>query len=164
MVLCLYFWKKSASYILQNLMLNRLAPVSNPENGKAKSSYALFWLIFFILRPRFFLFSRPFWTIGNFFQVCLNQKNWLVQTKKIFFSLINLALSVPSFYIRTKFRLKNSVITVHLLRCKTIFFIHLLFWGRNLVQIKEHPSWEASINIKKVFWFVYTCLHSSRLI
>ena len=38
---------------------------------------------------------------------------------------INLIPSVPSFYIRTKFRLKTRVNTVHLLQCKTNFLIHL---------------------------------------
>ena len=51
---------------------------------------------------------------------------------------------------------------MHLLQCKTNFFIYLCFWVRNLLQIKKHLSWEASINIKKIFfWFVCTRLHSS---
>ena len=66
---------------------------------------------------------------------------------------MNLVSSVSSFYIRTRFTLKNRVTTVHLLQCKTNFYIHLRFWGRNLRQIKEHPS-----------WFVYTRLHSSTLV
>ena len=38
-------------------------------------------------------------------------------------------------------------------------------YGEKSTQIEEHPSWEASINIKKkFFWFVYTRLHSSRLV
>ena len=91
------------------------------------------------------------------------------------FSLVNLVPSVTSFYIRTKFRLTNRVTTVHLLQCKTNFFIHPHFWGRNLLQIQEHPSWEASISIETGFLiclhsptFVSTCLvtrlHSSRLV
>ena len=66
--------------------------------------------------------------------------------------------------MRTKFRCKNRATTVHLLQCKTNLFIHLRFWGRNLLLIKEHLSWEASINIKKgfdSFTLVYTCLLSS---
>ena len=147
-------------------MLNRLAPVLHPKNGEAKSLYPLFQLLFFILRPirlnKGFSFF-PDWTVGNFLQVGLNQKNQLVQAKKI--SLINLVPSVPSFYVRTKFRLENCVTTVHLLQRKTNFFIHLRFCGRNLLQIKEYPSWEASIHIKKSFLirlhqsrFAYTCL------
>ena len=33
-------------------------------------------------------------------------------------------------------------------------------------QIKEHLSWEASINMNnnKKIWFVYTCLDSSTLV
>ena len=49
---------------------------------------------------------------------------------------------------------------MHLLQCKTDFFIYLHFWGRHLLQIKEHPSWEASINITKGS---LVCLHSSTL-
>ena len=36
--------------------------------------------------------------------------------------------------------------------------------GDKPTQIKEHPSWEASINIKKKIWFVYTRAYSSRLV
>ena len=40
-----------AADLIKNLMLNRLAPISNPKNEKAKSSYELFLLPFFVLRP-----------------------------------------------------------------------------------------------------------------
>ena len=57
---------------------------------------------------------------------------------------------------------------MHLLQCKTNFFFHLCFWGRDLQQIIEHTSWEDSINIKKSFLvsftivsFVYIFLDSS---
>ena len=64
---------------------------------------------------------------------------------------------VPSFYIQAKSRFR--VTTVHLLQCKTNFFIHLCFWEKNLRKIQEHPSWKASINIKKKFFsFVYRIL------
>ena len=33
--------KKELDYLMQNLMLNRLAPISNPKNEKAISSHAL---------------------------------------------------------------------------------------------------------------------------
>ena len=36
------FLKKIVSCLGQNLILDRLAPVSNPKNEKAKSFYALF--------------------------------------------------------------------------------------------------------------------------
>ena len=42
----------------------------------------------------------------------------------------------------------------------------MLLWEKPM-QIKKNPSWETSIIIKKkkkMFWFVYTRLHSSRLI
>ena len=48
---------------------------------------------------------------------------------------------------------------MHLLQCKINFFIHLRFWGTNLLQIKEHPSWEASINIKKSFFDSFTLVY-----
>ena len=40
-----------AAYLMQNLMLNWLTPISNPKNEKAKISYVLSLLPFFILRP-----------------------------------------------------------------------------------------------------------------
>ena len=146
-----------------------MAPISNPKNEKAKSSYALLYLSLFILRPiqlnKFFLFSRPFWTVAKFLP-CRSEAEKISWFRHFFFFLlINLVPRVLPFYIRTKFRLKNRVTTVHLLQCKTNFFIHLSFWGRNLLQIKEHPPWEASINIqKKFYWFVCTRLHSSTLV
>ena len=48
---------------------------------------------------------------------CLDKKNLLS----------NLVLRVPSFYIRTKSKLKNRVNTVDLLKCKTNLFIQLCF-------------------------------------
>ena len=57
-----------------------------------------------------------------------------------------------------KFELKNCITTAHL-------SIHLCFWERNLLQIKEHSSWETSINInKKLSWFVCNLLHSCALV
>ena len=55
---------------------------------------------------------------------------------------------------------------VYLLQCKTNSFIHLCFSGRNLRPIKEHLSPEATINIKKnyFFWFIYTRLDSPTLV
>ena len=39
----LHFWKKiELDCLMQNLMLNRLAPISNPKIKNGKSSYALF--------------------------------------------------------------------------------------------------------------------------
>ena len=84
--------------------------------------------------------------------------SWFRQKKIL---LINLVPKVPNIYIRTKYTLKICVTTVHLLHCITNFFIHLCFWRTNLWWIKEHPSWETSVNIKKFFWFVYTRLRSS---
>ena len=126
------------------------------------------------VRTRFSNCTFSFWDQFNwikvfpFFQTTLDSSeisSKSVWRRKFSWFRQNLIPRVASFYIRTKFRLKNSVTTVHLLQCKTIFLIHLCFRGRNLLQIKEHPSWEPSVNIKKMFfWFVYTCLHSSRLV
>ena len=57
---------------------------------------------------------------------------------------------------------------MHLLQCKTNFFIRLFFLHSS-TQVKEHPFWEASVNIKKNFFFgsltlVYICLHSSTFV
>ena len=85
------------------------------------------WLLFLAPRLHFFSKKRDF-HIHNF-----------------------LVPKVPSVYIGTKFTLKNHATTVHPLQCKTNFFIHLCFWGRNLHQIKKHPCWEASIYISILF-------------
>ena len=80
----------------------------------------------------------------------------------------NLVPRVPSFYIRTKSRLKTPVTTVHLLQCKTNVIIGLCIVTRNNIllreksmQIKEDPSSEISIDIKKMFQI---CLHSSTFV
>ena len=60
---------------MQNLMLIRLAPVSNPKNEKAKSLYAfLFWDQFNQIKV---LFSFPdhFGQMGNSFEVSMKQSN-----------------------------------------------------------------------------------------
>ena len=84
--------------------------------------------------------------------------------------LSNLVPRVPCFYIRTRYRLKNRVTTVHLLQCKTNFFIRQCFLHSS-TQIKGHPFWEASINMNSFFLirlhsstFVYTRLNSSRVV
>ena len=79
--------------------------------------------------------------------------------------LSNLVPRVPSFYIRTKSRLKNRVTTVLLLQCKTKYFICLSFWGRNLHKLKNiHLGKPPVITKENFFWFVYTGLHSSTLL
>ena len=92
-----------------------------------------------------------------------SRKKLPVQTKKKFL-FSNLGPRVPSFYKRTKSELKNRVTTVHLLQCKTNFFIRLSLWGEKYTQIKEYPSWETSTNIEKnffdLFTLVYIRLHS----
>ena len=67
---------------------------------------------------------------------------------------------MPSFYIRTEYRLENRVTTVHLLQCKTNFFIRLCFLHSS-TQVKEHPFWEASINIKKNYFLIRLHLSTS---
>ena len=98
----------------------------------------------------------------SFKLVWFRKLSWFRQ--KFCFLLINFVSRVPSFYIQTKVRLKNRLTTVHLLQCKINFFIYLCFWGRNLLQNKEHPSWETSINTRKNFFdssaLVYICLYS----
>ena len=78
--------------------------------------------------------------------------------------LSNLVTRVPSFYIRIKSRLKTRVTTVHLLQCKTKFFICLNFWGRNLRKLKNIHLGKPELMTKKFFfWSVYTTPHSSTL-
>ena len=65
----LHLKKKNESDILkQNLVLNQLAPTSNPKmkNQKARAPFPN---CFFISRPfnlKFFLFSGKFWTVEKF--------------------------------------------------------------------------------------------------
>ena len=42
------FEENKLDFLMQNLMLNRLAPISNPKNEKEKSSYSLFQLPFIL--------------------------------------------------------------------------------------------------------------------
>ena len=153
---------------MQDLMLNQLAPISNPKNKKVKTLYAFFEWPFFIFRTNEFNKGFSFFpTIldgweDSFKLVWFKKLSWFRQ--KFCFLLINFVSRVPSFYIQTKVRLKNRLTTVHLLQCKINFFIYVCFWGRNLLQNKEHPSWETSINTKKIFFdssaLVYICLYS----
>ena len=135
---------------MQNLVWTRLAPISNPQKRKSKKLVCSFPFVLFhfetnLIKLRSSRFSRPFWTAGKFLQSWSDTIiSWFRQK---FFLLSNLIPRVPSFYVQTKFRLKNWITIVHLLQCKTNFFIHLCFLGRNVRQIKEHSSWEASINV-----------------
>ena len=128
----------------------------------------LFWGQFY--RIKVFLIFRPFWTVGKFLPSWSEAEKLACSDKKNIM-LSNLVPRVPSFYIRTKSKLKNRVTIVHFLQCKTNFFIRLCFWGEKSTQIKKHPSWEASITIKKIFLirldsstFVNTRLQSSRFV
>ena len=81
------------------------------------------------------------------------------------FLLSNLLSRVPSFYIRTKSRLKNCVTIMHLLQYKTNLFIRLCSWGRNLRKLKNIHLGKPPLISKNFFdslTFVYTRLHSSR--
>ena len=108
-----------------------------------------YWIIFFpFFRTVLYSWkdsSKPDWS---------RKTDWFKQ----FFLLINLASRVHSFYIQTKFRLRNRVTTEHLLQCKINIFIHL-FYGKNLRQIKENLPREVSINIKKSFFDSFTVVY-----
>ena len=111
--------------LMQDLMLNRLASIPNPPSKKKKKlACPILVALFHFETSGFSSFPDHFAQLRNFFQVSLNQNNWLVQT--IFFLLINPVPRVPSFFIRTKIRLKNRLTAVHLLQCKTNF-LHLCF-------------------------------------
>ena len=74
------FEENELNTLMQNLMLNRLTPIPNPKNEKVKSSYVLFHLLFFILRPislnkGFSPFRGHFGQLGNFFQFDLKLNN-----------------------------------------------------------------------------------------
>ena len=97
---------------------------------------------------------------------------------------MNLVSSVSSFYIRTKFTLKNRVTTVHLLQCKTNFSFIYAFEGEicgklksthldlfTLDYIRLHSStfvWVRLVARLHTCTFVQTrlvtCLHSSTFV
>ena len=75
--------------------------------------------------------------------------------------------------MRAKSRLQNRVTTVHLIQCKTNFFIYAFFIHFFVYAFEGeiYANWEPSINIKNFVLiclhssaFVYTRLHSSRLV
>ena len=105
-------------------------------------------------------FQDHFGQFGYFFQVGLKQKNQLVQTKKIFL-LINLVPRVPSFYIRTKFRLKNRVTTVHLVQLKQISSLIYAFDKEIYCKLKNIHLGKPPLIYKKVFLIR---LHSSTFV
>ena len=124
-------------------MLNRLAPVSNPKNEKVKRSKTLvcpFLVALFHFETsliKVFPFSETILDSGKFLPSWSEAKKLAGSDKKIILR-INLVPSVPSFYTDTKFRLKNRVTTVHLLHCKTNFFIHIYaFEGETYCKFKN---------------------------
>ena len=154
---------------MQNLILNRLAPISNPKNEKPKSWYALFHFETNLIKQRFFLFFRPFWAVGKFLLSRSEVEKVACSEKKLFSLATRLPPRVPSFYIRTKSGLKNLVTTVHLVQCKTNFFNLLCLWGRNLHKLKniylgKPPLISKKINSFTLVSLVYTSLHSSTLV
>ena len=83
------------------------------KNQKARIPFlvAFFHFETNLIKKRFFLFSGPFWKDGKFF-LSRSEAGQLAGSDKRFFWLTNLFPRVPSFYIWTKFRLKNHVTTV----------------------------------------------------
>ena len=65
--------RNGLDFLLQNLMLNRLAPISNLKNEKAIGSYTLFYMPFFI--QGFSSFLDDLEQLENFSQVGLKQNN-----------------------------------------------------------------------------------------
>ena len=90
----------------------------------------------------------------------------MVQTKKLFL-LINLVPRLPSFYTRTKFRLKNCVFTVHLLQRKINFFNHVWFEGEIYCKLKNIHLGKPPLISKHFFnsfTLLYIRLHSSTFV
>ena len=117
---------------------------------------ALFHFKTNLIKQRFFLFSGPSWIAGKFLPSQSEAEEFTCSDKKTFL-LSYLVLRVPFDYIRSKPRLKNRVA----LQCiydniKQIASFFYTFREKS-TQIKEHPSWEASINDKKFFLI---CLQS----
>ena len=142
---------------MQNLMLNWLAPISNTKKWKTKKLACPFLITLFhfeanlIDKKVFPLFltildsweisSKSFWSRKNYRKNC------------------NLVPRVPSFYIWTKSRLKSCVTTVHLLQCKTNFFIYLSFWGRNLLKLRNIHVGKLPLISKKFFFDLFTLVY-----
>ena len=123
------------------------------------------------LNKGFSSFPDHFGQLRNFFQVGQKEKKIACWDKKHCFATF--VLGVPYFYIWKKSRLKSRNTIVHLLQCKTNFFIRLSFWGRNLHKLNLHIF--RTLHWYQVFFvlflihlhssaFVYTCLHSPRLV
>ena len=146
-----FFEKNELDFLMQNLMLNQLAPILSRKKEKGKLVCLLFWDQFNYFKV-FSFFPNYFGQLGNFF-------------RHIFFfadqpcSKGTCLLYGPKIYIKKSCNYSAST------TMQNIFLDSLCFLGRNLLQIWEHPSSKASANNKKkLFWFVYTRLHSSTFI
>ena len=108
---------------------------------------------------RFCLFTRPFRAARKFLP-SRSEPEKLACSEK-YKLLRNHVPRVRSFYVRTKSRFK-----IVLLQCINYNEKQILcFWGRNLCKLKNiHLGKPPLISKKLFFWFVYTRLHSSRLV
>ena len=107
--------KNELDYLMQNSMVNRLAPISNPKKQQARMLFSNFYFETNFVKWRFFLFYRPFWTVGKFPLSQSEAAKLAGSDKEKHFCLSNSFQgfhSKSSFYILTKFRLKNCVTTV----------------------------------------------------
>ena len=112
-----YFWQKAGrDHKLKNQNQNVTYPILLIRFQTKKLVYR-FLIALFHFETHFvqcFTFFRIFWTVGEFVP-SRNQEISLIKIEK--FPFIELVSRVPSFYIRSKFRLKNHVAILHLLQC-----------------------------------------------
>ena len=72
---------------------------------------------------------------------------------------VNPVPRVPSFYIRTKFRLKNLVNTVHLLQCKEISSFICAFEGEIYGKLKNINLGKPPLKSRKRFFDSFTLVY-----
>ena len=160
------YQKVKLNYLMQNSMVTVFAIGTNfksQKNEKPKSSYALFHIETNLIKQRFFLFSGPFWTVGIFLPSRSEAEKLALSDNKNLFA--QQTLSKGTFLLYADKIQINKLCYYSAYVTMQNKFVHLsMLLREKSTQIKEHPSWEASINIKKIFWFVYTKLHSSTLV
>ena len=148
------FEKNELDFLMQNLMLNRLAPILNRKKEKGKLVCLLFWDQFNYLKV-FSFFPNYFGQLGNFF-------------RHIFFFADQPCSKGTFLLYRPKIYVKKSCNYSASITMQNIFLHSLCFLGRNLPQIREYPSSKASANNKKSFSGLFTLdyirLHSSTFV
>ena len=136
------FEKNELDFLMQNLMLNRLAPIFNHKKEKGKA-------------------CLPFYSETNLIKCFIFFPG--ISSDKFLFA-VQPCSKVSFLLYRPKIYIKKSCNNSTSITIKNIFLHSLCFWERNLPQIREHPSSKVSLIIIKRFCFFYTRMHSSTLV